>query len=158
MILDVSSVESPFWFQQDNLAFVCSARAMLEVCWNDNEFSSIHNDVVPSFFVLHLHCQRTFGNQEQLVFVIVVVPHKIPLNLDQFYVHIIDLSSNFQIEKKKQQMKKEEGGKRNGVASSISDLLHTSDFCVVCHAGVAAQWQCILKNTDIIYTLGTPMG
>lgn len=55
-------------------------------------------------------------------------------------------------------MKKEEGGKRNGVASSISDLLHTSDFCVVCHAGVAAQWQCILKKYRYYLYLGDSNG
>lgn len=32
VVLDVPGVQRAFWFKQDDLAFVCSARAMLETC------------------------------------------------------------------------------------------------------------------------------
>src|SRR6516164_8279354 len=50
------------------------------------------------FMSAELHSKRAFDDQEQFVFMVVMMPHELAFQLDRFYHEIVDLAEDARIE------------------------------------------------------------
>src|ERR1019366_7378273 len=51
-----------------------------------------HHELALTAVLAHLHAQRTLDHEEQLVFVVVVMPHELSLELPKLHVKVVHLT------------------------------------------------------------------
>lgn len=63
---------------------------MLDIPWDDDEFAFFD----PDMSVPELHAKTAFDNEEQLVFVLMMVPHEFALKLHQLDELTVELAND----------------------------------------------------------------
>src|SRR6266436_5030278 len=87
---DVAGVQSRFWLQQQYLRLLIGNRQMLCSMRHDNEFSLTNN----LFVIAEFHSQGALDDQEHLIFLLMMMPNELALQLDCFHVRVIDLADD----------------------------------------------------------------
>src|ERR1039457_4289708 len=89
---DVAGVERALRLQEHDVGFLVSGRKMLDAARNDDEFARMNDDLAFDAILAHLHAQPTLDHEEQLVFVVVVMPHELSLQLHKLHVKVVHLA------------------------------------------------------------------
>src|SRR5262245_20971274 len=78
---DVSSIQRGRRLEQEHVDFLLRDRPMLDAARNDQELPRLERDVL----IAELHREATVDDQEQLVLMLVVMPHELALELHQLH-------------------------------------------------------------------------
>ena len=81
-VLNITRVECRLGFQQNNLAFLSTDWAMFYATRDDDKFAR-RDILLPLIGVSDFHGKNALGDEKQLIFIFMVMPDKISLNLDQ---------------------------------------------------------------------------
>jgi hypothetical protein len=85
---DVSCVQSTLRLQQDNMNLLVGYGKMFYTVGNDYEFAFVND----RFVIAEAHAQRAFRDEEQFIFVVVMMPDEFALKLYGFHLTIIDFA------------------------------------------------------------------
>src|SRR6516165_2681653 len=91
---DIPGVQSGLWLQQNNMNFLVRHRHMLDAMRDDDKFAFADN----CFMSAKLHSKRSFDDQEQFVFAVVMMPDELAFQFDRLYSEIVDLAENARME------------------------------------------------------------
>src|SRR4029077_16639514 len=78
----VSGVQSGFRFNQDDVDFFVGDGTMFDAARDDDKFPFVDDGLVAA----KLHAQAPFDDQKKLVFVVMMMPDKVALELDGFEI------------------------------------------------------------------------
>jgi len=91
LVHDIAGVERRLRLEQDDLTFVTFRYGkVLDTTRGDDELTGADPDAA----VPKPHEKSSLVNEEQFVFVIVVMPHELALELGELDLHVIDLAGN----------------------------------------------------------------
>jgi len=83
-VADIPGVQRTSGFEEQHVDLFRCARPVFHPARNDHEFAGSHFEAALfSGFVAKLHAKFALNYQEELVFVVVMVPHEFALKLDQ---------------------------------------------------------------------------
>src|SRR5579863_799920 len=90
---NVSRVESGLRFDQNDVNFFVGDGAVFYAARNDYEFAFADD----SFAVAKFHAQSALDDEEEFVFVVMMMPDKFALEFDSFDVAVVDLADDARI-------------------------------------------------------------
>jgi hypothetical protein len=90
---DISSVQSRFWFDQNDVNFFVGDGAMFDAARDNDEFTFAHR----GFAIAEFHAQSAFDDQKELVFVVVMMPDKLAFEFNGFDVAVVDFADDARI-------------------------------------------------------------
>src|SRR6516225_5793231 len=67
---------------------------MVDAARDDDELTRLDDEFMFLSVLAYTHAQRTFHDEEQLVFGIMVMPDEVTLDLDDFHVEVVDLADD----------------------------------------------------------------
>src|SRR5271155_3288089 len=89
----VAGVERGGRLEEHHGTLLGCARAVLGAAWDDDELTFADLNVTGA----QLHGEAAFDYEEHLVFMIVMVPEEVSLELDQLHVHAVDLTHDLRL-------------------------------------------------------------
>ncbi len=98
LALDVTGVECRLRFQQHDVRLFLGRREVLHTMRDDDELARLNDEFAFAPVLAHAHPQGALHDKEQLVFDLVVVPHKISLQLHHFHVQVVDFTDDLRTE------------------------------------------------------------
>ena len=90
LVLEITRIPGSGWLEEQPMDFLGRDRAVLDSPWNHDHFAGFQ----PLIAISKAHLEPTFEYQEQLIFVVVIVPHKLPLDLGQLHFLSIQFGDN----------------------------------------------------------------
>jgi len=79
-VSDITCIQGGFGFDQDDVDFLVCYRTVLRAFGHDDKFTGVDD----SFAIAKFHAERPFYDQEQFIFVIVMVPDELALEFHGF--------------------------------------------------------------------------
>src|SRR5262245_59232531 len=89
-ILHIACVEHRLWLKQDHMRFFFSHRAVLNAFWHDEKLARLQDDLL----IAQQKAQPALHHQKELILCLVLMPDKLPLDLDQFDIRVVQLARN----------------------------------------------------------------
>jgi hypothetical protein len=90
LVLDVAGIKRGLWLDEHDLDFFVCAWAMLHAARHDKKLSGFDLNISGA----ELHSELSLDHQEELVFVLMMVPDEFTLELGELYIVLIELADD----------------------------------------------------------------
>jgi hypothetical protein len=90
---DISGIPSGLRFDKNDVNFSLGDRAVFDTAWDDDKFAFVDD----GFMVAEFHAQGAFNDEEEFVFVVVMMPDEFAFEFDGFDVAIVHFADDARI-------------------------------------------------------------
>ena len=92
LALNVAGVERGLGFQQHHVSFLVGGRKVFDAARDDEELARVDDDFALGAVLVDSHPQRALHHEEQLIFIVMVMPHELALELHNLHIRVVQLA------------------------------------------------------------------